>query len=444
MLLRRIGLVLATVLLLGVGAAPAFANSHPVSSTSSPAPDGSGSTGSGGTEPDPGPDMGGVFAESIRVVVGGVETDAVPPGQEAKLLIDIRNAGGKTLTAAKLHVESPDGIKVVDGDDTLGDVAAGAIKTGEITVVVGQADCQEFVGLAGEVTSGSETFPLKLGVPVACPGPRLFIESFVFTGGDGDGVPEPGEKLTVTVTLRNEGRDPARDIAATLQIAEKDFTIVAGSSRWPDIASRASAANLTPFVVQVADGAKVQSECQGGGFGTGTIVADDQPVSSEPNTGSGTTGQEQPATTASDLPLDGGTVTAEPATKVAPPPPGAEPGGKPGTEPGTEPRTEPGVEPGPEDYGVAFSAILSLTKADGEVALDFSNRVVCALADAEKNLGAPDAVNANAPAATEDQAGIRDSSRTGSRGAAPSTLPIAAVALTALAALSLRFRLLHR
>ena len=70
--------------------------------------------------------------------------------------------------------------------------------------------------------------------------------------GDGDGWPEPGETLALTVTLRNIGLGQAQGVSATLISDHDQLQIIAGSTTYADLAIGGSQLNQLPLVVRTA------------------------------------------------------------------------------------------------------------------------------------------------------------------------------------------------
>lgn len=86
--------------------------------------------------------------------------------------------------------------------------------------------------------------------------PELRLESATVVdspGGDGDGVPEPGEVLTVRARARNVGTTPATLVTGELRSDDVALvTIVAGTTPYPDIPPATTADPATDFQALVA------------------------------------------------------------------------------------------------------------------------------------------------------------------------------------------------
>src|SRR5438132_1575464 len=94
----------------------------------------------------------------------------------------------------------------------------------------------------------------SLGAPVVG---KAFLEissiSKTEINGNGNGVIEPGESGSLSITLNNTGRLTASGISATLTSSTSGVTIASGTSSYPDLnPSGGSAANNTPFTIALS------------------------------------------------------------------------------------------------------------------------------------------------------------------------------------------------
>ncbi|MEW6730891.1 MAG: hypothetical protein AB1489_06115, partial [Acidobacteriota bacterium] len=70
--------------------------------------------------------------------------------------------------------------------------------------------------------------------------------------GNGNGAPDPGETVNLTINLLNSGTSMASGISSTLTTTTPGVTISPNTSAYPDIPSGGNANNATPFGVSVA------------------------------------------------------------------------------------------------------------------------------------------------------------------------------------------------
>lgn len=70
--------------------------------------------------------------------------------------------------------------------------------------------------------------------------------------GDGDGFVEPGENLSLQITLQNTGLETWNDLHGTLSTSDSLAQVSSNESDWPTIPSVESAENLTEFQVLIS------------------------------------------------------------------------------------------------------------------------------------------------------------------------------------------------
>jgi uncharacterized repeat protein (TIGR01451 family) len=101
---------------------------------------------------------------------------------------------------------------------------------------------QDFALVAYNTTTG--------GAAVAQPG----LDTYTLSDapGDNDGIIEPGETVSLTVRLRNDGSLTATNVTSNLS-AQSGVTVTTGSSAYPDIPFGARASNTTPYVLQIGN-----------------------------------------------------------------------------------------------------------------------------------------------------------------------------------------------
>lgn len=381
--------------------------------------------------PEPAPPVSDVGQGAVEItktglVVNGKPVEAAPAGVEVALTLTFHNTGTETLKDVKVTLAGePDGVRLTDAAASLGDLAAGESADGEFAFVV-EGDCFEFVGLGGEAAYAGGAVPLKVALPVTCPGPRLALTGVTFDGGDGDDIPEPDERLRVTFELVNQGKDAATNVRASVKISGDGLSAAGTDLEWPHIEPGGSARNSAPLILSISSDAKRQESCEAQpqplpfqedpgvviddkALPPETAVSSDGTVSSDGAQGApgsapdsepagggepSSTGQTEPGSSGSG----GATVDEPPPTSVEPLPAQVDPTpGTGGTEPGTiEPdpippeRTAepiplaapveplPNPEPAAEDQPVIVQALLTLTASNYETAAEWSNQTFCA------------------------------------------------------------------
>lgn len=343
-------------------------------------------------EPVPPYEEGPLVLIAVEVRAGGEAVDALRAGTDGRVIFRFRNEGDTDLRGAVLRLtEVWEGVTVGDSEARLGDVEAGGEAEAGFDVRIDASVCQDFIGLAGEIAWDGGSGPFKAGFPATCPGPRLWAEDARYEGGDGDDVPEPGERLRVTVVLRNDGADLATDVVGTLRIDHPDVRVIEGEARWPEIATQSSEASISTFVIEISADAERAEPCQ--------PFARGEPVSSDD--GGGASGS-------------GGAVKIAPA-------PGAEPVEEEPVEgpPPDEPVEEPGGEP-EQDMPVPFEGQIEVRASGTTQTAYIGTMIACALYDAAR--GEPE------PAPAEEVAAADDAGAKAGRGSAA---PIAGVLVAA-------------
>jgi hypothetical protein len=112
-----------------------------------------------------------VDVERTTLTVDGETVDAAPPGETVKVVMTLRNNRDEIARDVRVHIDQPpSGVRVTDADATAGDIAAGETAAATFGIVVASDGCTDFVGFGGEITYDGGTSPIKVGIPVACPG----------------------------------------------------------------------------------------------------------------------------------------------------------------------------------------------------------------------------------------------------------------------------------
>jgi len=434
--MRRASIFLTAALLVVAGGV-ARAEDKPTDGVASSSP---GAPPNTGTEPAP---TGTVDVEKVVLRVNGKTVEAAPAGTTVEVTIGLRNFSDKTVSNVKLHIDPSNGGRVTDADATYGDIAAGDGADGVFALIIDRDPCPEFYGLGGEISFDGGTAPLKIGIATACPGPRLSIQDVQFTGGDGDGVPEPGETLHAFVIVRNDGRDAAANVRATVKVTGKGVTSSTDDLAWPDIAPGEAEKSRDSVTVTISDDAPRQEGCSGlprdGGVAVippeeGGTAAGDTPISSDGSVGSSGNTSSEPGSSPGSV----GSGSAEP-TQVEPAPPSTvepepitttvEPDPAPPPSTGTiepEPAPEPGTpEPAP-DRPVQVQLQMDVTATGYTNGLEYSNQTVCAFQE-----GVP------AVDLAKQSSGARD------RGSSSSAFPVAMTVLLSAAAVGARWTLIR-
>jgi hypothetical protein len=193
--------------------------------------------------------------------------DGLPDaGESIELLVALRNVGSEPATNVTATLASTSPYATIDDDyEEYGTVPAGG--------TAGPADDFD-VTIAGNCPDGhSMLFTLEAtdGIDVWTSGFSITIGAPVLSvydilvddqapGGNGNGCPEPGEQVTVCITLENTGSRDATSVEGTISTLDQYATIDLGEAAVASIPA-GGYATLTPdFVVALDPGAPVYHE----------------------------------------------------------------------------------------------------------------------------------------------------------------------------------------
>ncbi len=162
-------------------------------------------------------------------------------GEVIDLQIPLINRGGSTATAVNGVVSTTDGlVSVIDPDVAYGTLApsASANGTGAYRLSVPHT-CpdQREVPLRVDIVDGEgRHFVHRLSLTVHAPEPRHFSHVIVDAPGNGNGVPEAGETVSLQLRLRNLGSGIGGGVTAILRNYDGMATVTDSTSSFGDIA----------------------------------------------------------------------------------------------------------------------------------------------------------------------------------------------------------------
>jgi hypothetical protein len=183
----------------------------------------------------------------------------VNPNEIIDLWITVKNTGTTDMTnvAGLVSVRQGDA-SMLDDLLVLGSIPAGDTETGYVRFLAGPAngDGEEIV-LELKVAGGSfieHESEIRLEVEA----PKLAYYSLAISG---DGVLDPGETATLTVTLENEGGQDSRPLDGTLRTPTSGLTASDSAGSWGTVASGGTASNSgDTFQITAAAGVAVGHE----------------------------------------------------------------------------------------------------------------------------------------------------------------------------------------
>jgi hypothetical protein len=99
--------------------------------------------------------------------------------------------------------------------------------------------------------ANDSTWTSVIGVTVYAP--VLEYESYLVddSGGNGNGIPDPGETVNLDVTIENAGGAAATGISAVVSTTDPLLTITSNSSTYPNLGPGEMGASVTPYVFSV-------------------------------------------------------------------------------------------------------------------------------------------------------------------------------------------------
>ncbi len=177
-------------------------------------------------------------------------------GETIQLSMLVRNAGQSAATGVTATLVSVDPLlSLVDDTEYLGDLnATSQAQFDSIFAVQLSNDCVDEYETVLEVqfedtvtrTTWTDDYTLRVLRPL----PRMqFTEST--DDGNGDGIPHPGETVTFTVQLLNEGNGDADVLTGVLRYPNAEVTLVDSTETWGDISAGAAADGTDGFQFSV-------------------------------------------------------------------------------------------------------------------------------------------------------------------------------------------------
>ncbi len=176
---------------------------------------------------------------------GGNNNGLWESGERVNLIVPIRNQTATPVTSCVATLTESDAyITIYNGTANLGTIAAGdtadAVFDVEASATTPLMHLVNFtLNLAH--SGGNRDYPLDVYVN---PLPNLTYQHTTVTGGNGNGVLDPGETANLIVTLRNEGLVDATGITSQLTTASPYITINDNSGNYPSMAINDTANNL--------------------------------------------------------------------------------------------------------------------------------------------------------------------------------------------------------
>ncbi|MBD3367314.1 MAG: T9SS type A sorting domain-containing protein, partial [Candidatus Eisenbacteria bacterium] len=181
----------------------------------------------------------------------------VEPGETIEISVTIGNGGQSaagTLTAT-LHDGDPY-VSLSDSTESLGTIPAGGVVefSDAFVATIGNDAPNEYEAVFTlEVTDDARTtWTEEVRVKVLRPILVQYMNDVDDSSGDGDGIPESGETVTLSIDVLNEGNGLADVVSGVLSYPGAAVTITDSTDNWGDIAPAEIRTGLGGFVFTVS------------------------------------------------------------------------------------------------------------------------------------------------------------------------------------------------
>ncbi len=188
-------------------------------------------------------------------ISGGNGDYEVNPGETLSTSVTLKNFGNQSVDNVSGTLRSTDTlVTIIDSLKSFGTITPGdsAVSLGEYRFQVSpNAQNAHIIYFTLHIEGNSgRSWDNILGIPVATP-ILQFVGYLVddTTGGNGNGVPEPGETFNLSLWVENTGLGLARDVAGLLSAPDPYLTILSGEPSFGSIPSSAQGAGVCSLQV---------------------------------------------------------------------------------------------------------------------------------------------------------------------------------------------------
>lgn len=176
--------------------------------------------------------------------VGGNDDGLAGPGETIEIELTLRNAGTSDAGSVLATLSANDPcVEILTGSASYGDIAAGtAVAAFSAFRLQVADDCSDghVVPLDVTITADGVRRTWTAGAALTIAAPVLAARSYSVDDtrtGDGDGTPEPGERLRLMVEIENTGMAPALAPEVVLSSNDPRISVVDASATLPDVGS---------------------------------------------------------------------------------------------------------------------------------------------------------------------------------------------------------------
>jgi hypothetical protein len=196
------------------------------------------------------------FDDDTSGASDGNDNGIVEPGETIEIGISVGNGGQSAAgsVVATLHDGDPY-VTLADSTATLGTISAGNVVTvsDAFVATVGNDAPNDYEAVfALEIEDGARTvWTGEVRMKVLRPILTQYLNDVDDSAGDGDGVPESGETIVLTIDVLNEGNGVADVVSGVLSYPGASVTFTDSTDNWGDIDPGEIKAGLGGFTFSV-------------------------------------------------------------------------------------------------------------------------------------------------------------------------------------------------
>jgi hypothetical protein len=195
----------------------------------------------------------GPYLAAGSYVIEDGNNNQVNPGDTVQFGLWAKNIGVEPALAVYGLLSEDDAYVTMLGDSSwYGNIApSDSVLSSPYYGFVVSDDCPDghSINFTAEFTDDVDSTWMS-NVAVTVYAPLLVHEYHVVSGGNGNGVLEPGETVDLMVALQNGGSAAAADVVATISTADAYLTVLTDTASYGDIAVDSTVLCQTPYVVQ--------------------------------------------------------------------------------------------------------------------------------------------------------------------------------------------------
>src|SRR5262245_12414511 len=190
----------------------------------------------------------------------GNSNGQIDGGEVVDIRVPVINRGGTTASAVNGTLSTTDGLVTIGTPAvSYGSIAPSTTANGttfyRMSIPYTCPDQRELAMKLDLVDNGGHHWVQRFQLTVHTPELRQVSHTFVDSPGNGDGIPNPTETITMTAKIRNLGTGPATAVTAILRNYDGLVTISDSTATFGTIAPGVEVASGDPFVFNVVSNA---------------------------------------------------------------------------------------------------------------------------------------------------------------------------------------------